>query len=137
MENVTRPSRKAGQGINSKKISAELPLPEPGQTVTMEIPRYNLTILIERGAAETQEQLRERYTVVSPIAPDRRLHAARLGVGAIRAKRFSITLCSQEATPDKQLKSGPRVDIALDTVTCQACVKIMREEGIEIGEAGA
>lgn len=128
MEN-NKPGRRARRGIDTKKIAAELPIPEPGETITYEIPRYNLTVLVERGAAETQEQMRERYTVVAPVSPDRRLHAARLGVGAVKGKRLSITLC---ATSEKLVASGQRVDVPLDTVSCTGCIRALKDEGIEI-----
>lgn len=127
-----KPSRNAGRGISAKKVTAEIPLPEPGQTLTFEITRYNLTVLVERGEAETQEQIRSKYAVVSPVAPDRRLHAARIGVGAVKGRRLSTTLCSQELPPDKAISSGARVDILLDVTTCGGCIRILKAEGVEL-----
>lgn len=134
----TSPSRKAGKTINGKQITVTIPLLEPGETTTLEVPRYNITILVERGAAETQEQLRERYTVVAPTGTDRRLHAARIGVGAVKGKRISITLCTQDGPKEKAIQSGNRIDnVPLDIVTCSNCVKVLQEEGIEIKGASA
>ena len=127
-----KPSRKAGRGYSAKVMNVQIPIPEPGETVTLEVPRYNLTLLIERGEAETQEQLRGRYTPVAPIAPDRRLHAARLGSGAVKGKRISVTLCTQESPVEKRIQLGPRVAITLDAVTCTNCVKVLVDEGVEI-----
>lgn len=134
---ASTPSRKAGKTVNGKQVSVTIPLPEPGETVSLEVARYNLTILVERGAAETQEQLRGRYTVVAPTGTDRRLHAARIGVGAVKGKRISITLCTQDGPREKAIQSGNRIDsVSLDIVTCTNCIKIMRDEGIEIKGAG-
>lgn len=132
MDNSRTSPRKAGRGIDSTKVTAELPIPAPGDILEIEIPRYNLTVLIQRSAEETQEQKRARYAVVAPIAPDRRLHVARVGVGALKAKRLSITACTQALAPEKSISSGARVDVSLETVTCLGCLKLLKEEGIEL-----
>jgi hypothetical protein len=121
-------------GTKADQIQLNIPIPAVGETITMEVERYNLTILVGRGAEETQEQKRARYTVVGPIAPDRRLHVARLGVGALKAKRMQVTVCSEDAAGDKLIKSGSRIDVSLDTVTCTGCVRTLRAEGVEIIE---
>lgn len=118
-------------------ISVDITLPEPGETATLEIPRYNLTILVERGAAETQEQLRQRFTLVAPTAQsDRRLHAARVGTGATKGKRLSVTVCTEQKPVDKANASGARLDVPLDVVTCVACAKVLTEAGIELKGMG-
>lgn len=127
-----KPSRNAGRGISAKKVTTEIPLPEPGETITFEIARYNLTVLVERGAAETQEQIRSKYAVVAPISPDRRLHVARIGVGAVKGKRLSTTVCSQDLPREKAISSGSRIDVPLDVATCTSCVRILKSEGVEI-----
>lgn len=131
-------TRRASKTVDGRRVRLDIVLPNPGETATFEVPRYNLTVLVERGAIETQEQLRERYTVVAPTGNDRRLHAARLGVGATKAKRLALTLCSQSAPAERAIQSGNRLDgVPLDTVTCIGCVKIMKDEGIEIKGANA
>lgn len=127
-----KPKRRAHNGTNAEHIQMNVPIPRPGETLTLEVPRYNLTLLIERGANETQEQKRGRYTPVAPIAPDRRLHAARLGVGALKAKRMAVTLCAEDSPADKVIKSGSRIDISLDAVTCAACARTLSDEGVEL-----
>lgn len=112
----------------------QVPIPEIGETMEVDVPRYGLTLLVHRATGETQEQIRSRYTVVAPVQPDRRTHAARMGTGAVKAKKFGTTVCTENRAPSEKAQSGARIDLPLDCVVCPGCRKVLTAEGVEFPE---
>lgn len=129
---ATAKSNKSGSKANTAYV--QVPIPEIGETMEMDVPRYGLTLLVHRAAGETQEQIRSRYTVVAPVQPDRRTHAARMGTGALKAKKFGTTVCTENRAPSEKAQSGARIDLPLDCVVCLGCRKILTAEGVEFAE---
>lgn len=117
---------------NGKSVRIDLPVPDMGEVQEFRVERYGLTVLVQRDRFESQETKRGRYTVTSPISPDRRTHAARLGTGEAKAKRMNTTLCEEKKPETAKARSGQRIDIALEAVTCVACRKVLVDEGIEL-----
>lgn len=131
-ENNQKPKRVSSRSAPDT-VYASLPLPAVGEVIECQIPRYGLTVLVQRHEIETEEQRRARYTVVAPSrANDRNLHAARLGTGEQKAKKFAATICTeQDAATDKN-RSGSRLDVPLDVVSCVRCRTVLASEGVEL-----
>jgi hypothetical protein len=134
-ENEQAKPKRVHSRSSANTIMVTIPLPKIGETAELLVPRYGLTLLIDRSAVESEEDRRKRYTACGPTrSSDRNLHAARIGTGERKAKMLFATVCSENESSDAKIRSGARLDVPLEFVTCVGCRKVLTAEGVSLKE---
>lgn len=136
-QEVPRGKRTIKSFSSANSIRVTLPLPEPGEIAEVAFPLYGVHVVIERVPQESEEKIRERFVVTSPVGKDNRTHAARLGGGTINPKKLGITLCTEGKA--ESLATGNRINgLPLDAVTCAKCQNALIREGVNLpGKEGS